>query len=55
MAWLLELRLEKAELLLRTGTLSVAETAAACGFSDSNYFSRQFRRKFGRTPRESRR
>ncbi len=54
MAWLLELRLEKAELLLRTGTLSVAETAAACGFTDSNYFSRQFRRKFGRTPRESR-
>ena len=54
MAWLLELRLEKAELLLRTGTLSVAETAAACGFSDSNYFSTRFSRHFGCSPRQYR-
>lgn len=50
-AWLLSLRLEKAAHLLRSSTMPVADVAELCGFCDSNYFSRQFRRKFGCPPR----
>ncbi|UKI33111.1 MAG: helix-turn-helix transcriptional regulator [Lentisphaeria bacterium] len=50
-AWLLSLRLEKAAHLLRSTSLPVADIAEVCGFRDSNYFSRQFRRKFGCSPR----
>lgn len=32
----------------------ISDVAAACGFDDSNYFSRCFRRVMGRTPREHR-
>ena len=35
--------------------LGISEVAAACGFEDSNYFSRCFRRVTGRSPREFRR
>ncbi len=50
-AWLLSLRLEKAALMLQTGDASIGDTAMACGFSDSNYFTRMFHRKFGCAPR----
>lgn len=50
-AWLLSLRLEKAAHLLRSSSLPVADVAEVCGFRDSNYFSRQFHRKFGCPPR----
>ena len=50
-AWLLSLRLEKAAHLLRSTSLPVADIAEVCGFRDSNYFSRQFRRKFDCSPR----
>ena len=50
-AWLLSLRLEKAAMMLQTGDGSIAETAEACGFPDSNYFTRMFHRRFGATPR----
>lgn len=53
-AWLLSLRLEKAAHLLRSSTLPVADVAERCGFHDSNYFSRQFHRKFGCSPRRFR-
>jgi AraC-like DNA-binding protein len=33
---------------------SLAEVAIACGFSDQSHFTREFRRHFGRTPREYR-
>jgi AraC-like DNA-binding protein len=33
---------------------SLAEVATACGFSDQSHFTREFRRHFGRTPREYR-
>lgn len=51
MAWLLSLRLEKAARLLTSENTPVAEIANRCGFEDSNYFSRQFRRKFAQSPR----
>jgi AraC-like DNA-binding protein len=35
--------------------MSVTETALRVGFSDSNYFARQFRAAFGVSPTEFRR
>ena len=52
--YLMDLRLRRAcQLLAHTG-LSVTEIAAACGFGGSSYFSRVFRDRFGRTPRDYR-
>jgi AraC-like DNA-binding protein len=39
--------------LVYTGQ-SLAEVALGCGFSDQSHFTREFRRNFGRTPREYR-
>ncbi len=50
--YLIRLRLSRACDLLRAGELSIAETALRVGFSDGNYFARQFRRVYGVTPRE---
>lgn len=50
-AYLLELRLDRARGLLETTGLSVKEIAARTGFADSNYFTRQFRRRFDQSPR----
>jgi AraC-like DNA-binding protein len=33
---------------------SMAEVALGCGFSDQSHFTREFRRHFGRTPRDYR-
>ena len=49
--YLLRLRIQKSMELLRTSSLSITEIAMEVGFNDSNYFSRQFRRALGRTPR----
>ena len=43
-------RLEHAAGLLRETALTVREIAAQCGFEDPNYFTRCFRRHYGRTP-----
>lgn len=45
------LRLDLAAKLLRTSYLSVGEVAAACGWSDANYFGRIFTRRFAASPR----
>lgn len=47
-------RLEKASALLRHTDLTITEIAFQTGFTDSNFFSRQFRKRFGSTPREFR-
>ena len=53
--YLIEVRLTKAaELLVKTDD-PVSEVAAACGFPDSNYFARCFRRRYNCSPREYRR
>lgn len=54
-AHLLQLRLNHAAHLLRHSTLNVTEVAFATGFNDSNYFTRQFHRRFGVSPRQWRR
>jgi len=53
--YLLSVRLDKAAELLRNREFPVAEVAAMCGFADSNYFSRQFRRRYAQSPRDYRR
>jgi AraC-like DNA-binding protein len=48
-------RLRRARDLLLQGTRTITEIAFDVGFSDSNYFSRQFRKQYGLSPREFRR
>ncbi len=48
--YLTELRLKAAQWLLLSRSGTVTDVAMACGFSDGNYFTRMFRRKFGVTP-----
>ncbi|MCP3966736.1 MAG: helix-turn-helix domain-containing protein [Lentisphaerae bacterium] len=53
--YLIRIRLQKAAELLCQSDASIAEIARDSGFSDSNYLSRQFRKKYGSSPREYRR
>jgi len=48
--YLLRRRIRKATDLLQTEDMNVTEVAFAVGFTDGNYFSRQFRRITGQTP-----
>jgi transcriptional regulator GlxA family with amidase domain len=50
----LDLRLERAHLLLITSSLQVIEIAVACGFSTASHFSRTYRERYGLTPQRSR-
>jgi AraC-like DNA-binding protein len=54
MEFLLEKRVSGAERLLRETDRQITEIALETGFSDSNYFARQFRRRRGLTPSEYR-
>ncbi len=47
----IRVRIGRARELLQRADLRITEVAFACGFSDSNYFSRQFRKVTGITPR----
>ena len=47
-------RISQAALLLNDNKLNISEIALQCGFTDSNYFSRQFKRITGLTPSEYR-
>lgn len=53
-AWLLEVRLKKAAQLLKNSTMSISDVCLECGFTDGNYFSRQFAKYQGVSPREYR-
>jgi transcriptional regulator GlxA family with amidase domain len=52
--FLRKLRLRIASRALMYTDESLAEIALKCGFADQSHFSREFRRQFGRTPREYR-
>lgn len=58
MAYLERSRIERAQLLLRSGSMRLTEVAAATGFADPSHFIRRFRLHTGITPgryeRESR-
>ena len=50
-AHVIRVRVLRAAELLQRGDVRVTEAAFACGFGDSNYFSRQFRKIVGVSPR----
>jgi AraC-like DNA-binding protein len=52
--FLRKLRLRIASRALVYTDESMSEIALSCGFADQSHFSREFRRQFGRTPREYR-
>jgi AraC-like DNA-binding protein len=54
-AYLIQLRINRAASLLRHSTESITEIAFKVGFEDSNYFTRQFRKIMGVSPRHYRR
>jgi len=49
--YLMKVRIEYAVRLMKTTTFSIMEIAGKSGFGDSNYFSKQFRRIMGYSPR----
>lgn len=53
--YLVARRIERAQMLLQTSRLNVAEIASALGYEDSFYFSRQFKRICGLSPQHWRR
>lgn len=50
----MNLRLERAQHLLRQSTLSILQISTACGFSSTSYFARCYRKRYGLTPRDER-
>jgi AraC family L-rhamnose operon transcriptional activator RhaR/AraC family L-rhamnose operon regulatory protein RhaS len=51
---IIQLRIRHAAELLESRSNNITETAFKCGFSDGNYFSKQFRRIMGVSPRQYR-
>ena len=50
MEYIMKLRLKLACVLLRNPDHNITEVAVKCGFEDSNYFTRQFKKYYGITP-----
>ncbi len=50
----LQLRLNRARLLLHQTDISVIDVALACGFVSASHFSKCYRQTYGRTPRAER-
>src|SRR5690606_5133498 len=46
------LRLRKAAELLQTGRMAVYEVCYAVGFQDRKHFSSEFKKKYGKTPKQ---
>lgn len=51
MFYLLRLRLERASIQLKQTKHSITAISCECGFNDSNYFSRQFSKVYGLSPK----
>lgn len=52
--YILHLRLEKAKQLLKTTQLPITTIANSVGFNDYNYFSRTYKKYFGKSPKKFR-
>ncbi|MER9684073.1 GlxA family transcriptional regulator [Mesorhizobium sp. M0184] len=50
----LDMRLERAHLLILNSQLPIVEIAMACGFVSASHFSKAYRDSYGMTPREAR-
>ena len=48
--YIISMRINYAERLLRSGQISVSEVASLCGYFEACYFSRDFRRRVGASP-----
>ncbi|MNW16958.1 CFA/I fimbrial subunit D [compost metagenome] len=46
------IRLKKASQLLKESGYNVSEVSELVGFIDSRYFTKEFKKQFGQTPRE---
>lgn len=53
--WVINMRIEKAQTLLRTSSLSLTEIGLECGFSDQSHFSKTFAKSLGMPPKNWRR
>ncbi|WP_138493637.1 AraC family transcriptional regulator [Paenibacillus pinistramenti] len=53
-AYLQRLRLERASTLLKQTNLSITEISYECGFNDSNYLTRLFKKTYGISPKTMR-
>lgn len=53
-AWLRQVRMEQAALLLRSGKDTIAAIGKKTGYTNASHFSRDFRSHFGTTPRQYR-
>jgi len=53
-AYLNEYRIEKAKAMMADSRISIKDIGIACGYSDSNYFARVFKRITGQTPSDYR-
>ena len=54
MQYYIELRLQRAHMLLHSSALSVMEVSVACGFTSASHFAKRYRDIFGQTPRSTR-
>lgn len=52
-SYILELRILKSISMMESGFTNISEIAHSCGFSDSNYFSRYFKKKTGISPKQA--
>jgi AraC family transcriptional regulator len=50
-SYLIEWRLQRAAVALRTSHRTVAEIAYSCGYSNQAAFTRTFKERFGQTPK----
>ena len=49
-SYVLQLKLNKAKKMLADDTILISEVSDACGFYDASYFSRVFKKEFGKSP-----
>ena len=54
-SYIIDQRISEAKRLLAKGDVNIRDIAIACGFQNISYFSRQFKKSTGMTPREFRR
>ena len=52
--YLIAFRLERSREMVEKSTLPISEIALRNGFSDSNYFTKLFHRRYGKSPRDYR-
>jgi AraC-like DNA-binding protein len=49
--YMISLRMEYAKQLLSSGEVGVAEAAQMCGYAEPCHFSREFKKRFGISPK----